>query len=313
MINTKQYEQAAARKYKMIAKDTFPVYAQYNEDVILAALLHEVNKGFYVDVGANHEEYHSVTKYFYDRGWNGINIEPIPRLIEGFTKKRPRDTNLNIAVSNQKGSLKFREYPEHDGLSTFSKPLQEHANLPHKDYMVKVDSLANILNEHSVGKIDFLKIDVEGYEAEVLKSNNWLKHRPTVICIEANKQNEDWPKYVKENKYELLIFDGLNQYYVAIEAVHIMEGFGERAAIMAHNALRNHHVQAWKNDIARIKYLEDFATKQDELIKSTQKALVDLDERFKLEQAESMRDKGLARRLKVAVYGLTVGYIKSRK
>ncbi len=309
----KNYELVVVKRFKMIAKDTFPVYAQYNEDIILATLLYEVKKGFYVDVGANHEEYHSVTKYFYDRGWNGINIEPIPRLIEGFTKKRSRDINLNIAVSVQKGSLKFREYTEHNGLSTFSKPLKEHANLPHEDYMVKVDSLANILKEHSVGKIDFLKIDVEGYEAEVLKSNDWLKYRPTVICIEANKQHEDWPKYVQDNKYELSIFDGLNQYYIAEESVSIMDGFGERAAIMAHNALRNHHVLAWKDDIARIKYLEDFATKQDELIKSTQRALIELDEQFKLERVASLRGKSMPRRIKAAIYGLTVGYVKERK
>ncbi len=153
-------------RLKMIAKDTFPVYAQYNEDVILGSLLSDVKQGFYIDVGANQEEYHSVTKYFYNKDWNGINIEPIPRLIKSFEKKRPRDINLNTAVSSKKNSLKFREYPEHDGLSTFSKPLKENAELPHKDYMVAVDSLANILNHYKVGKIDFLKIDVEGYESE---------------------------------------------------------------------------------------------------------------------------------------------------
>ncbi|MDB5170469.1 MAG: FkbM family methyltransferase [Candidatus Saccharibacteria bacterium] len=297
----------------MISKDTFPVYAQYNEDVILGTLLSEVKKGFYVDVGANNEEYHSVTKYFYDRGWRGINIEPIPRLIEGFLKKRQRDINLNIAVSSKKGTLKFREYPEHDGLSTFSEPLKENASLPHKDYMVKVDRLANILKEHNVEKIDFLKIDVEGYEAEVLKSNDWSKYRPTVLCVEANKQHENWPKYIKDNGYELSIFDGLNQYYIAKEALSIMEGFAEKAAIMAHNALRNHHIAIWKEDIARIKFLEEFASRQDELIKSTQRTLVNLDAEFKLEQAESMRGKSLLRRLRVAAYGLTLGYIKDRK
>jgi FkbM family methyltransferase len=296
----------------MIEKDSFPVYAQYNEDIILVTLLYEVKKGFYVDVGANQEEYHSVTKLFYERGWNGINIEPIPRLIKDFNKKRARDINLNIAVSDKKGQLMFREYPEHDGLSTFSKPLPENANLLHKDYEVVVDSLSNILDDNKVKKIDFLKIDVEGFEYEVLRSNNWAKYRPTVICVEANKRKSNWAKYITEQNYTWFIFDGLNEYYVANESINITKGFAERVAINSHNAIRNHHVKAWDVDIGRIKFLEDFTNKQDKLISSTQEELEKTQKELEESDKVSFKAKSYKRRILIAIKGLSVDYYRNR-
>lgn len=294
----------------MIAKDSFTAYAQYHEDVILMSLLSSVKEGFYVDVGANDESYHSVTKYFYDRGWSGVNIEPIPRLLKKLAKTRPRDLNLNMAVSNRPGSTKFREYLKHDGLSTLDRPRKENAGLPHKDYNVKTSSLQNIFTEHKIKKIDFLKIDVEGFEYEVITSNDWAKYRPTVICVEANKQKRSWSNYLKDKGYLLFLFDGLNEYYIAQESKSITEGFAERASVNAHNALRQHQVAAWESDLARIKFLEDFANKQDALIKSTQHSLAHTEKRLKMAQRFSLKDQPLLRRLKLAAYGLTVDYVR---
>lgn len=267
----------------MIADDIFPVYAQYHEDIILAALLQDVKKGFYVDVGANHEEYHSVTKYFYDRGWRGINIEPIPRLIKEFTKKRPRDINLECAVSSKPGTMKLREYPNQDGLSTLStaaKKENEKDKLLYKEYDVRVDSLEDIFKEQKVKKIDFLKVDVEGYEEEVLKSNSWDKYRPTVICVEANHRNNDWSIYLSKQKYRCVIFDGLNEYYIAQESVGIFTKFAERATTLAHNALRGHHKTTWEDDLNTIKQLRDLSARQDTQIQAMQKTLLELEDRF---------------------------------
>lgn len=268
----------------MIPPQFFQSYAQYHEDIVLGALFDRKKDGFYVDVGANHEEYHSVTKFFYERGWHGINIEPIPRLIKPFNSKRPRDINLNYAVSSKKGTLRFREYPKHDGYSTFSeKSKKEHAkqNLPYKDYDVKVDSLENIFAEHKVSQIDFLKVDVEGFEEEVLKSNDWKMYRPTIVCIEANHRDADWSKYLQANGYERLIFDGLNEYYVAKESRKIFDNFAEVAATLAHNSIRSHQMQQWREDSAKLTELEHRLADYDTRLRETTAGLHDLQTRIK--------------------------------
>lgn len=263
----------------MIAKDIFPIYSQYNEDLVLSALLYRVKKGFYVDVGANHEEYHSVTKHFYKAGWNGINIEPIPRLLKEFTEKRKRDTNLQMAVSNTTTQLTLREYPQHDGLSTLdegSKNDPRHASLPYVDYLVPVDTLRNIFDTHKIATIDFLKIDVEGYEQEVIEGNDWERYRPTVICIEANHRSTNWQKMLLAHKYKLFIFDGLNEYYIAAESFDITKDFAERVALRAHSGIRKHILKEWRVDLERIRFLEEFTDRQDAAIKAMQVAINDL-------------------------------------
>jgi FkbM family methyltransferase len=268
----------------MIPKDIFASYSQYNEDIILDTLLSNVSNGFYVDVGANHEEYHSVTKLFYKKGWTGINIEPIPRLLQEFISKRKNDTNLQLAVSNKRSVLTLREYPEHDGLSTLderSMKDSDHTNLPYKDYDVKVDTLAHIFSRHQVTRIDFLKVDVEGYEQEVLEGNDWESYRPTIICIEANHRASNWAKLLAEKQYKRFIFDGLNEYYVAKESWGVTEKFAEGATLRSHSAIRNHNLKLWQDDIKYIKKLENMTRRQDELIKSTQNALTELQKRYK--------------------------------
>ena len=307
----------------MRTKDTFATYAQYNEDIILAALFSNMENGFYVDVGANHETYHSVTKYFYERGWKGINIEPIPRLIAEFEKKRKRDINLQLAISINKGKLELRDYPEYDGLSTLSDESKNDPTkieLPHEDYTVDVNSLKNVFKDNSVSKIDFLKIDVEGYEFEVLKSNDWEKYRPTIVCIEANHRSKDWSTYLEVRDYTRVIFDGLNEYYLANESSQLFNQFAERAALLAHNGVRHHHIAQWDDDIVqwaeattRIKFLEDVTDRQDALIKSTQQALESTTLKLQHATAESLSDKSLLERVRLAFSGLTVGYYRYRK
>lgn len=230
-------------------KHTFASYSQFGEDIILMALLYDVEKGFYMDVGANHESYHSVTKLFYDNGWSGINIEPIPRLIKQFEAKRERDINLNVAIAEDKSDLVFREYKDHDGFSTFSEEMKienEKRGIGNfKDYMVEVMTLDELYKKNDQPKVDFLKIDVEGFEEHVIRSSSWKQFRPTVICVEANHRSSDWSKLLTDNGYTKVIFDGLNEYYLASESKKMMDGFAERAAILMHNAVNSHHFAEW--------------------------------------------------------------------
>lgn len=195
-------------------------YSQNREDLILASFFPDVEKGFYVDIGGYDPDYDSVTKLFYLRGWHGITVEPQPKGYRLFEQKRKRDTNLNIGVSNKPGSLKLRVYNS-GGLSTFSENvMKQYETNPDSDtekfeeITVPVRTLKDIFDTEKVTHIHFMKVDVEGYEYEVLEGNDWEKYRPEVLCIEANHIEHDWRPLLEKAEYERVFNDNLNDYYV---------------------------------------------------------------------------------------------------
>jgi len=197
-------------------------YAQNREDVILAAFFPDVERGFYIDLGAYHPTHDSVSKYFYDRGWYGINVEPNKKLYKQLVIERPNDTNLQIGVADKAGELTYREYEDGEGLSTFSTAMQKNylndKTTPtghYKDHNISVKTLAEICAEQKVKAIHWLKVDIEGFEYEALSGNDWQQYRPEVICIEANHIVKDWRSLLKQHGYQLVFFDGLNEYYAA--------------------------------------------------------------------------------------------------
>ncbi len=100
-------------------------YSQNREDIILESFFVGEKTGFYVDVGANHPTLHSVTKLFSEKGWTGINIEPIKSHFNLLEKDRPKDININIGISDKNETLEFTEVIDGDGLSTFSTEMQQ--------------------------------------------------------------------------------------------------------------------------------------------------------------------------------------------
>lgn len=165
-------------------------YSQEGEDMVLRRLFEKKTNGFYVDVGAHHPKRFSNTFIFYKCGWNGINIDAMPGSMKAFNKQRPRDINLEIPIAKERKVLTYFQFDE-PALNSFDEKLsllrqnstsykivskQEIETYPLSEILAK-----NLpLNQ----KIDFLSIDVEGLDLEVLQSNNWLKFRPKVILVE---------------------------------------------------------------------------------------------------------------------------------
>lgn len=292
----------------MIDPKAVVTYAQYNEDVILAALLHDTENGFYVDVGASYPETDSVTKFFYDQGWKGINIEPIKHVHTMLKKSRPRDINIQCGIGQKAGSAKFREYEDKSGHSTFqTNQKQQHAkDIKYKDYDVEIRTLDNVLDDYNVQNIHFLKVDVEGFEYEVIAGNNWKKYRPEVVCIEANHISQDWANLLKAAKYELFIMDGLNKYYLRRESFHRTEGFVERVVTLDYHALKQHQAQSWKEDSKMLVQLHELVARQDAEIKRLQQEVSTLHEL-------SFSDKTLPARIKLTGRGLTHDWIKYKR
>jgi FkbM family methyltransferase len=199
-------------------------YAQNAEDVVLARVFAGQATGRYVDIGAGHPVEDSVTKHFYDLGWHGLNIEPMPSLAENLTRERPRDLNLTIAVGAKPGRMALHVIEGQWGRSTLDGELadsyrEDNAWQVH-DVEVEVVTLADLLDEHP-GEVDFLKIDVEGAERDVIEGADWTRHRPRVIVVEATEpgsptpSHEQWEPVLLDAGYRCALFDGLNRFYAA--------------------------------------------------------------------------------------------------
>ena len=210
---------------------TMTSYAQNREDVLLDRLFPRGLTGFYIDVGANDPVENSITKHFYDMGWHGINVEPAAVPFERLEELRPRDVNLNIGISDHEGTLTLHEFPPGiSGVSTFSGHQAElHRERGHafQTREVPVTTLAKVCAEHVEDDIDFLSVDVEGHEPEVLEGGDWSRWRPRVVVVEAtepattNPAHERWEHVLLEADYLFAAFDGLNRYYVRREDGHL--------------------------------------------------------------------------------------------
>lgn len=200
------------KKARFLHKGNKASYSQYCEDLILDRLTGYKAKGFYVDVGANDPVRFSNTKKFYDRGWAGINIDPNPYCYKLLKAMRPRDINLNIGIGEASATLPFYDFLETE-ISTFSADraikVQNEGYTLRQVIDVPMKPLAEVLKD--VKHIDFLSIDAEDQNFEVLKSHDW-KVKPTVICIE-NDTDHDYEGYLKQYGYKKVATTLLNSFF----------------------------------------------------------------------------------------------------
>ena len=165
-------------------------YSQEGEDIILRRIFECKTNGFYIDVGAHHPKRFSNTYLFYQKGWNGINIDAMPGSMNLFKKQRPRDINIEAAIAKDKTEMPFFMFDE-PALNTFDRNLASE-RIAHgwkllKEQIAIATPLKEILSNNLVSqqKIDFMSIDVEGLDLEVLYSNDWQTFRPEYILIEC--------------------------------------------------------------------------------------------------------------------------------
>jgi FkbM family methyltransferase len=200
-------------------------FSQTGEDILIERVF-SGSTGFYIDVGAGDPVVDSVTKYFYLQGWRGINVEPNNSLFPEIQRDRPQDINLECAVGGSRGRVAFHQLPN-SGLSTISPAFlaefspADHANTRH--IVVEMRTLADICAEFVTGEIDFLKIDAEGAEGDVVAGADWQRFRPRLLVIESTRPwtsepvCEAWEPTLLSVRYTLCACDGLNRYYLRNE------------------------------------------------------------------------------------------------
>ena len=196
--------------------------------------LGHIERGFYIDVGACSPDEYSVTKLFSERGWHGINVEPNPIHYEALTSRRPRDVNLPIALGSHEGRTKIHLFGD-TGLSTLDESIAKshRKNRQETTRTVELRRLADVWRERvsQDQPVHFLKVDVEGFEREVLLGGDWSVNRPWIVVVEATVplstelRHAAWENILVEAGYKFVYFDGLNRFYVAREHADLEASF----------------------------------------------------------------------------------------
>lgn len=194
-------------------------YSQEGEDLILKQIFEKFGLGkevgYYVDVGAHHPKRYSNTYFFYKKGWHGINIDAMPGSMKLFEKIRPRDINIEKPISCKKQILTYYAFNE-PALNGFSKEISEARDGLNNFKIeftkeIETSTLEEVLDENlpSNQVIDFLSIDVEGLDFDVIKSINFKKFRPRVILVEilgsslSDLQQDSIYKFLIDEDYAL--------------------------------------------------------------------------------------------------------------
>ena len=202
------------RHFKYLIKDS---YSQFGEDIFLKKYFSK-KKGFYIDIGCHHPYRYNNTFILYQLGWTGINIDLSKISIDLFNTMRPRDINVCSVISDKVGPVKFY-IPDQNKLSpeittdkNFSKKYKKlHGNL-YKSFDATSTTWKIIHKKYKshIGKVDLLKIDIEGSDLKVLKSIDLNYLKPKLIMTEApdfeKLSRKKIINYLKLKKY-IIIFD----------------------------------------------------------------------------------------------------------
>ena len=202
-------------------------YAQRYEDLHLLRCFGERASGFYIDIGAGHPVYDNVSFAFYLHGWRGITVEPNPWLAQLSAAVRPRDKRIQSLVGVAAGETTYYLVEDFHGLSTtiasHAQAAQAELGKAAQAMTVPVMTLRALCEQHAPDTIDFLKVDVEGAEPDVLAGGDWQRFRPKVVVVEAlapltlAPSWQVWEPTLTSNGYRFAFFDSLNRYYVAQE------------------------------------------------------------------------------------------------
>tara|TARA_B100001057_G_scaffold458658_1_gene508108 strand:+ start:31 stop:717 length:687 start_codon:yes stop_codon:yes gene_type:complete len=182
-----------------IRKDS---YSQFGEDKFILNFFKKKNHGFYLDIGAYNPIKFNNTFLLFKRGWSGTNIDLNKTSIDLFNILRPKDVNICAAISDKENKVKVSIENIFSPLNTISlkrsKKLNQ-KNIKKNAYFIKTKKIKNLVKN----KFDFLNIDIEGKDFDVLKSINLNFYKPKLICIELLNKSKliKLKKYIKKYKY----------------------------------------------------------------------------------------------------------------
>ena len=196
-------------------------YAEFGEDIFINRIFQNKKKGFYIDIGAYHPFKGSLTKKLYDKGWRGINIDISKISIDLFNISRPKDLNINCAIGAINSDIFYYENSPINQQNSLIKK-----NDRQKKIQIKSFKLNEVLSNNNIRNVDYINIDTEGTEMDILKSINFSEINPILLTIEDNEifTNFDLKKemiqYLKDKKYELINIIGVTLFFFKKDQVH---------------------------------------------------------------------------------------------
>ena len=202
-------------------------FSHEGEDRLVMRLLENKKNGFYVDIGAHHPFKYSNTAIFYDQGWRGINIDPNPNTLTLFNAYRKSDINVQCGVGTE-GYLTYYVY-KNGAINTFDDNLvkywrDQQSIHPINSIQVKIRGLASILdqylNDHT---IDFMNIDTEGFEMQVIESNDWSRFRPRLILLESLSSAGSIQEALDTKEIQFLITKGYSVISKCLNTIILFE------------------------------------------------------------------------------------------
>ena len=190
-------------------------FGEFGEDILINRFFRKKNNGFYVDIGCYHPTKGSLTYYLYKKGWRGLNVDLSKVSIDLFKLARPKDYNIEAAVTDFDGETHFFE----NGMINQQNTL-ENSGTNLTKIKINAFKLQTLLDKLNINHIDFLNIDVEGSDYKVISSLNLNNIRPKMICIEENKYNikdilnEKIQTFMNSNNYLFFARIGVSSIYI---------------------------------------------------------------------------------------------------
>ena len=201
-------------------------YAQWGEDIVVYNLFKIIpSDKTYIDIGAHNPLEISNTAFMFQNGWSGINIEPNPILFKAFENVRPNDVNLCCGVAGERGNLPFYMIDDYSGRNSFDKECVERfleKEAPgykiEKVLNIEVLTLTDIINKYADGKCpDYMTIDTENLEYEILSAHDMKNNGPKVCTMEVSSKKDEMEKMMKEAGYFLWLKIACNWTWVKEE------------------------------------------------------------------------------------------------
>ena len=208
-------------KYRKIS------YSYGSVDLLLEHIFKNQSHGCYIDVGCQHPVMNNNTYLLYKKGWNGINIDLDKKNIDLFNFYRKKDLNINFAISSREGERELFFYHDKSAINTVEKSVANYQKAQVKEIKkVKTKTLNSIIENSKFNDltIDFISIDVEGHELDVIKGFDLKKYKPKVVIIEfldlslkkLEIKNLNIKNFLKSEIYQYMI----DKNYTLVNLIH---------------------------------------------------------------------------------------------